>query len=288
MKETGPMDHPTVCIYHARCQDGFTAAWAVWKRFGNAVRYIPADYDTPPPPDLAGEHVVIVDFSFKGPTMRAIAAQAASVLVLDHHKSAQAELEPLFSEELIGGVFDMHRSGAMLAWDWYHGGDWVPALVQHVQDRDLWQFKLEGTREIAAALFSYDYSFDMWEILSMRVEDYLGRSLLVKEGSAIARARQKELHELLPTLTRMVSIGGHLVPAVNVPKSMGSEACDMLAKGHPFAAYYFDRADGLREFGLRARGSGIDVAAIAERYGGGGHATAAGFRAPVGWLGDVD
>jgi len=23
-----------LCIYHGNCADGFTAAWAVWKRFG--------------------------------------------------------------------------------------------------------------------------------------------------------------------------------------------------------------------------------------------------------------
>ena len=35
------MTTPDVCIYHSPCQDGFGAAWAVWRRYGDAVRYVP-------------------------------------------------------------------------------------------------------------------------------------------------------------------------------------------------------------------------------------------------------
>jgi hypothetical protein len=45
-----------------------------------------------------------------------IIAEAASVTILDHHKSAQADLEPLLAEGVLKGEFDMLRSGAMMAW----------------------------------------------------------------------------------------------------------------------------------------------------------------------------
>jgi nanoRNase/pAp phosphatase (c-di-AMP/oligoRNAs hydrolase) len=62
-----------------------------------------------------------------------------------------------------------------------------------------------------------------------------------------------------------------------------SEACAMLLERYPdapFSAYYFDRADGLRQWGLRSIGS-FDVSKIAAKFGGGGHRNAAGFQTPI-------
>lgn len=33
---------PTVCIYHGGCIDGFTAAWVVWRKWGDDVRSVGA------------------------------------------------------------------------------------------------------------------------------------------------------------------------------------------------------------------------------------------------------
>ena len=53
-----------------------------------------------------------------------------------------------------------------------------------------------------------------------------------------------------------------------------------MAESEPFAACYLDTADS-RVFSLRSRREGgVDVAKIAESYGGGGHRNAAGFRVP--------
>jgi hypothetical protein len=39
MQETPLTD--TVVIYHADCRDGFGAAYAAWKKFGDNASYIP-------------------------------------------------------------------------------------------------------------------------------------------------------------------------------------------------------------------------------------------------------
>src|SRR5574341_894351 len=83
-----PAPAPDVVLYHAECLDGFGSAWAIWKRFPSA-RYVPVKHGFPPPPGLAGRHVVIVDFSYERATLQAIAQEAASLLVLDHHITAQ-------------------------------------------------------------------------------------------------------------------------------------------------------------------------------------------------------
>ena len=76
----------TTCIYHANCPDGFAAAWVVKKALENVV-FFPAGYQTTPP-DVTGKDVVIADFSYKRPVLLEMAAQANSILILDHHKTA--------------------------------------------------------------------------------------------------------------------------------------------------------------------------------------------------------
>jgi uncharacterized protein len=296
---------PTVCIYHGDCNDGFGAAWAVWKRFGDTVKFVPGVYGKAPPA-VDGEHVLLVDFSYKADVMRHLAAQALSVTVLDHHKTAQAELEPLFAEGVIGGEFDMSRSGAVMAWQWFHPGKDVPLLLLFVQDRDLWQFKLADTREIHAAISSHPHQFKIWSLLadrcdfSLSAQDLIAEGAaiprkfslsaqdLIAEGAAILRKHTRDVVGLVKATQRTMVIGGFEVPVANLPFTMASDAGEMMAHGVPFAATYYDRADGARVFSLRSRGEGsADVSEIARRYGGGGHSAAAGFQAPKGWEGDV-
>ena len=52
-----------LCIYHANCPDGFTAAWAVRRALGaDKVDFHPGFYHKEPP-NAQGRDVVLVDFS---------------------------------------------------------------------------------------------------------------------------------------------------------------------------------------------------------------------------------
>src|SRR5262245_28032311 len=98
----------TYVIYHADCPDGFGAAYAAWKRYGNDATYHPARPGDPLP-SLAGKDVLIADVSWPRAEMLRVAAEARSLVVLDHHKTAEAELS-----DLPFAHFDMGRSGAVI------------------------------------------------------------------------------------------------------------------------------------------------------------------------------
>lgn len=293
-----------LCIYHGNCADGFTAAWAVWKRFPDA-EFIAGVYGQDPP-GVAGRDVVLVDFSYPEPIMMSMARTVRSLLVLDHHKTArealaflpearptwEAHLQAAHNDHAMGAdgaaaIFDMDRSGARLAWEFFHPNEVVPRLVRHVEDRDLWRFAIEGTREIQAAVFSYHYDFACWNLLAEICEDEAGWQAMRAQGEAIERKHRKDIAELLLVTRRSMRIGGIDVPVANLPYTMASDAAGRLAEQAPFAACYFDKP-GARVFSLRSRGTeGVDVSEIAKRYGGGGHRNAAGFQAPPGWEGDA-
>lgn len=286
------MPHPTMCIYHKDCTDGFAAALAVWLKYGDSVTYHAANYHDLPP-DVVGQHVLIIDFSYKRIVMEVLARLAASITVLDHHKSAEAELAPLLADGVVAGEFDMKRSGAMMTWEYLHPPGGInpklpPTLFLQIQDYDLWRFNMPGTREIHAWLASQPYDFALWAgfLWPFQTDGNFVKDAK-REGSAIRRMQQRHIDQSLPEMTRWMTIGGHLVPVVNLPRFM-FEAAHQLAKLHekPFAACYHDKT-GVRHFDLRAPdSSGVDLSQIAARYGGGGHAKAAGFTMAVGWDGD--
>jgi oligoribonuclease NrnB/cAMP/cGMP phosphodiesterase (DHH superfamily) len=261
----------SMCIYHGNCADGFGAAWVVRKALGD-IEFFPASYQASPP-DVAGKDVVMVDFSYPRPVLLEMAKKANSILILDHHKTAAEDLTDLPAN--VVATFDMDHSGTMLAWNHYFPGETAPPLLLHIEDRDLWRFALKNTRQIQATVFSYPYDFEVWDrLMAIEVD------LLAAEGEAIARKHSKDMHELLGVTSREMMIGGHRVPVANLPYTMSSDAGHELARGHSFAACYYDTPRG-RFFSLRSNAEGIDVSEIAQRYGGGGHRHAAGFSVPI-------
>jgi oligoribonuclease NrnB/cAMP/cGMP phosphodiesterase (DHH superfamily) len=271
-----------LCIYHGNCADGFGAAWVVRKALGeDAVEFFAGFYGKEPP-DVTDREVIMVDFSYKRPVLEAMREKATSILILDHHKTAQADLDGFEGKpgHDVSTLFDMNRSGAMIAWDYFFPNVPAPSLIQHIQDRDLWLFKLEGTREIQASIFSYPYDFKVWDELMMTA-----RSTLVTEGTAIERKHHKDIAELVGVSKRRMRIGGHDVPVANLPYTLSSDAGHLMGKGEPFAACYMDDPTG-RTFSLRSSPDGVDVSEIAKAYGGGGHKNAAGFKVAIGWEGE--
>lgn len=257
-------------IYHKSCQDGLAAALAVRKHLWDSGQMKGAKFQTAQygdaAPDVAGLDVVIVDFSYPRDVLLEMHQKAKSLIVIDHHVTAQEALAGLdFC------IFDMSKSGAVLAWEYFHPGKPLPRLMAYVQDRDLWKWELPFSREVSAALHSYKPFLNEQE----RFLDDNSLAGLISEGAAILRYQQQQIDFVLSQPVQMVEIGGYRVPCINATHLL-SELGNELAKGHPFAALYFD-TDTKRVFSLRSTDEGLDVSEIAKLYGGGGHPRAAGF-----------
>ena len=262
MKTTRDRHHsqpPDLVLYHADCADGFGAAWAIWKRFPNAT-FVAVKHGFPPPKGLEDRHVVIVDFSYGRDIIESIAKQTASLCILDHHVTAQAALDGLSYAH-----FDLEKSGAVLAWEWAHE-EQAPLLLNYIQDKDLWQWQLPGSREVNAALASYPFDFPTWDTLSKDILEVEGRGILRYENMLVEKMTEEAV---------MISLNGETVPAVYSPV-LTSQIGERLSSNHPFCVIWHQR-DGRRYFSLRSKTGGLSVASIAAKYGGGGHTHAAGF-----------
>jgi hypothetical protein len=257
----------TVVVYHGNCPDGFGGAWSAWRKLGDAATYCAVSHGDPPPELPPNADVFIVDFAYPREQTLALHDRVASLTILDHHKSAQETLG-----DLDYATFDMNRSGAMLAWNFWHPNEEPPALIRYVQDRDLWRFELPNSREVTAALSSYPMEFEVWS--SLDVAD------LAREGAAILRFRNQTV-ETMVGFARMGEVGGYQVPIVNATAHWSDVGEAMLARfpDAPFVGAWFEDSEGVRRWSLRSRPD-FDVSEVATRLGGGGHRQASGFREP--------
>lgn len=266
-----------VVLYHARCPDGFGAALVAWFAFREEAKYIPVAYGEKLPEIADGAVVYIVDFSYSRAVLAELAARMVGVMVIDHHKTAEAELASAWADkpENLHLIFDMGKSGAVLAWDHFYGDvQDTPLLLAYVQDRDLWRWRMPHSRAVSAGLALLPRDFKAWAQYLNNVEP------LKQKGWIVLEATNRAVKGICSSWFE-VRLGGHGVPCVNTA-SYHSECCEELARMFPeapFVACYVDTGAG-RKWSLRS-GPDFDVGALAKSFGGGGHAQAAGFMAPL-------
>lgn len=273
-----------ICIYHGGCDDGFGAAWAVYKAERNNFEYYPGVYGVAPP-DVTGRDVLMVDFSYKRDVLLEMSKTARSITILDHHKTAMEDLAgfPVASpnvvswesiwvapENKIQVLFDMTRSGAGITWDFFHPNTPRSWLISYLEDRDLWKKELPYSDEFTIALRSYPQTFARWNHISSEGPDYL-----INEGHAILRY-YRQIVELMKKNAYEATLGGWSCMAANVPYFAASEVANEIGFEDTFGLTYFEESPGCWKYSLRSRGF-FDVGALAKLYGGGGHAKAAGF-----------
>lgn len=297
----------TLVIFHGFCDDGTASAWAVRQAIGaENIELYPGVYQKPPP-DVTGRDVVMVDFSYKRPVIDEIISKCKSLLILDHHKTAAEDLAGLppagvshheWSERLrlrashgpstipaVGVLFDMNRSGAGIAWDFFHDrihtGERRPEFIDYIEDRDLWKKELPEGDQFTIALRSYPQDMETWDALIAR-----GVPALIAEGRGLwryytARIAEMKRSAYVASILYPGKLGHFHCAIANAPYFAASELAGELAamEGAQFGACYFEVRPGEWQYSLRSRGD-FDVSAVAKLFGGGGHAGAAGFTVP--------
>jgi len=279
-----------ILIICHRDLDGYTSAFNVKKFYENSNSEISIfDYQyketlTPDTIEKAtqADYIYIVDFSFPDDEMKKLINTHAQIAVIDHHKTTNKNT---FNDR-VKIVYDIKECGATLSYKYFYPGVNIPTLLEYVKDRDLWIKELNQTEEYSLLLNDVikgidDESYQNYKNL---IEDFY--SYRLTPYIAILKEKNKTIEKLAKKY-RMVNIAGYKVPAVNSSlyiSEIGEYLYTHIAKD-TFAVIYFDveQKNGAieRVFGLRSSSTGIDVSTIATKFGGGGHAGAAGFSTPI-------
>lgn len=269
-----------IVIYHGGCSDGFGGAWAASKKFGDTAHYYGASHGEPPLDYLRGKTIYLVDFSYPPEAVRKLMKQNKRVTAIDHHVSAEKATK--MTEDY---RYAVKNSGCVLAWRYFHPKKPVPRLLLHIEDIDLWKFKLPHTKAVRAYLETQDMNFKTWNELSVQLERPAIRASIMKLGNLVLSYQERLCNELIAETAEQVQFGKYLTQAVNAPNFNSQNFTDLIAdklirRKPPIAIVWRTGKKGTK-VSLRSNGS-ADVGKLAARYGGGGHADSSAFRLPPG------
>ena len=271
-------------LYHANCPDGFSAAWAAWKKFMDTADYMPVEHQTPPP-ELKDKIVYLLDFSYKAEVMKKIAKENKELFIIDHHITAEKEIKLLVRSAKLPATYnlqlttilEMDHSGSYLAWKHFHPTKSVPKIIQYVEDSDLWRFKKTHTKEVTMILSMEPFTFKAWDKFAKKLEKKKALNEIIKKGKNISDY-ENSLVQRIASKAVSVEFENHKVSAVNSPILISEIGNELIQRNPPLGIVWY--ADGNKiKVSLRGNGN-IDLSKIAEKYGGGGHKNAAGFKLP--------
>jgi oligoribonuclease NrnB/cAMP/cGMP phosphodiesterase (DHH superfamily) len=266
----------TVILYHGSCPDGFGGAYAAWKKFGDTAEYVPLHRSAPPADGFAGAHLYFIDFCYTQEIMDAFVREAASVTMLDHHEGLKEVVESMPEYR-----YTTEHSGATIAWNYFHPDTSTPKLLEFVEDDDTYQFKRADTRAVLCYVTAQPMTFESWDKMALEFDDPTTSEAILQKARTYAEYFQI-LAEMSVEKACLVSFEGYECYFANAHplKPLRSLVGNMLAlKKPPFALVVSAHPKG---YGVSIRGDGsIDVAAIAQKYGGNGHTSSAGFAVPA-------
>lgn len=259
-----------VVLYHKNCFDGFSAAWAAWKKFGDKAEYVAVELQTPAPKNLKGKNVYMIDFAYSPKITENLMKICASVTIIDHHISNSNSIKNVSDYS-----YDINHSGAVLAWKYFHPKRSVPKLLRYVEDNDLWKFRLPFAKEISVALDLHNgFDFKKWSKIVSDFEDREKFKKYIEEGKIVSRYRDIIIQRIMAGAEK-VNFENQKAFAVNSP-FWQSEIGNFIVKNKKAIGIIWSRKSGRIRVSLRSNKKN-DVSKLAEKYGGGGHKVASGF-----------
>lgn len=265
-----------VILYHANCSDGFGGAWAAWRKFKNKAEYIPVHHQLSPPEGLRNKELYFIDFIYPLAITKKLIAENKRFSAIDHHVTREKEVK--MTEDY---SYAAENSGAVLAWRYFYPNKPVPEILKYVEDMDLWRFKIPNTKAIFAYLNLFDFDFKIWNKLAAEIENPLKRKSAIEKGKIVLKYEDKLVNKLIENNGELVEFNGYKTYAVNaafLDSQIGNRISEKIL---PPIGIIWKRVKGQISVSLRSDGT-VDVAKLAEKYGGGGHKAAAGFKIPAG------
>ena len=274
---------PKVYVLHHKDMDGYFAAAAHLQRFKPnidsgemTVEYIPVVYNKPIPeiPDGEDVQVIIVDFSYSREILIDLQSRVGNLLVIDHHATAERQLQGLdFC------VFDMTKSGNILSWDYFNPGIDPPTVHVLAQDYDLYTKLFKDSEYLEAGIQASGHWNDLMFYFELqnnpdKVAETInvGKIIYTHEYNQceyVLKGKQFKVIDFFGIKTALVNWTGN--------PNMLSEVIYNTGEVQAVLSYKV-RINGNYKFSFRApKNSGLGLDLIAEKFGGGGHESSAGF-----------
>lgn len=272
------------CFYH-NDMDGHAAAAVVAYETKNYNRedFFEIDYVSPIPVDMVknGETVYFVDYSFSESNLKyldELIKKECYIIWIDHHKSSLETMKNHPEYKDLDGMFLIGVSGALLTWRWFHqGAKEEPEVLQLVSDYDCWKFKYGDKTtyfKLGIDCTDSDPLGSMWKqlIYEDRLNIFITKT--IKNGMTVKSYVDNQNTYYREHYGYESELDGYkcFVLALKTNSWVFGEKYNE----YPLcAAWVFNGEKYV--YTLYSSKKDVDCSEIARKYGGGGHAGAAGF-----------
>ncbi|MBC8331297.1 MAG: hypothetical protein H8E28_04880 [Anaerolineae bacterium] len=266
----------TLCLYHNDA-DGRASAAIVRKALGPDIALCEMKYGDSLPLEeiLVAKHIVIVDFSLPREDMERL-ANYHQICWIDHHKTAIQELADISADW--PGTRNTDDAACVLTWKYYFPDQAIPQAILLIGDRDIWRWAHPDTGSFNEGLFQLNtnpHNDRLWNMLL--ADDTALVEEITQHGSILREARLRGIQGSTSRYGYPVTFEGYRTLAIN-QRGSGDLGEHIRNHGYEIAYCYIDNfLDGELFTFVSLYSKEIDVAKIAQRFGGGGHAGAAGF-----------
>ncbi len=282
-------------VYHKCCPDGVSGLWCAHKYNKNEFEKISMNAGVDPIFETTDKDIIFIDVCPSINYLLVHTKIAKSITVIDHHKSAfdiYNKNNVILDEiENLKMIFDMNRSGAQMAWDFFFENKPRCWFIDYVGDRDLWKWELPNSKEISASFDFKNYfmeeDLEKLDLLSNFTNEE--KNQLISTGLIINEYQQQLIESALDYSYEAILYVDDKIYNVRISHIIGGMVSEL---GNKLATECL--SDGsLPDFGvvwnyniksetwyvsLRGHDNSPDLSIIAKHFGGGGHAKASGFK----------
>ncbi len=269
-----------LCIYHIADHDGKGSAAIVRSVYPEAELIgLNHDMEIPYEEILKHDQIVVCDISLPIEFMFEL-SRKVDFTWIDHHISVIEQYEKLLSEkkyEPIKGLRKVGKAAIMLTWEYFYPDKPMPLGIKLLGLNDVFDLRDKRVRAFEYAMQALGVNRPTDKIWAELINDETDVDTMVEKGRAILSYIRNRNFRLSRAQAFVTEFQGLKCICANIAQGY-SEFYDSLEdiKDYDMMVNFFMNKKNCWNLSFYTAKDNVDVSKIAEQFGGGGHAKAAG------------
>lgn len=271
-----------LCIYHMVDHDGKGSA-AIVKSVYPDIEFLPLNHDSDIPYDAIEQHekIIICDIALPIDYMFDL-NERKDLTWIDHHVSIINEYDEKIKQGAnpIKGVRQVGTAAIILTWNYFYPNKRVPLGIKLLGLNDIFDLEDKRVRPFEYAMQSLGVNKPNEKIWTQLINDEMEINPMVEKGRAILSYIHNRNYRLVRAQAFVSEFEGYKCICANIPQGY-SEFYDSLdnLQDYDVMVNFFMNKKNLWNLSFYTAKDDIDVSKLAAKFGGGGHAKAAGASA---------
>lgn len=273
------------CYFHSDDLDGWSSSAIVNKKHKNDdIEFYGYNYEDDIKLVKGYDIVYMVDCSTTSENMKFLINNNKKFVWIDHHEKKIWQVIEDINDDILGlrDKTNQH-SACVLTWKYLYKNKPVPTILKYIEDVDLWKWEMKNTDEITTSL-DLDCKTER-DMLEKYLDNDVWNSvinIIIENGIKYINMRKQQIKQIMKNVV-FVSWEGFRTAVVNTPIHK-SHTGDAILKKYMNINIVLIWSYNKDTVSCSLRSSDVDVSKIADKYGGGGHRLASGFRCNLGMI----